>query len=202
MSDGIARKIRASISNIVDSGAHLDISKTAEAIAKKFGLSSRMLNYTHVEIRNMLNEVKYKATPYNERILFLPHCLKNTQKCIATYSDSGLECKECGNCQIAELKKIARGFGYKGVFITPGGSMVQKLIEKHNPAAALGVCCYDEANIAFEKLRGKKIAPQVVLLMRDGCKDTIANIEEVKEKMAMIDKEAVRNGKTGIKQKF
>jgi hypothetical protein len=187
MADGLTKRIRASISKLIDSGAHLDVSKTTEMIAKKLGLSERMINYTHIEIRNTLNEFGFKSTPYNERILFLPHCLKNSEKCTAKYNEEGLQCRDCGACQASELKKIAKELGYNAVFITPGGSMVEKLIEKHKPKAVLGVCCYEEANLAFDKFKGKNIAPQAILLLKDGCRNTLANIEEIKEKMRTID---------------
>lgn len=193
MANGITKRIRARVSKLVDSGAHLDISKTTEIIAKTLGLNQRLINYTHIEIRNNLNEIDFKSVPYRERILFLPHCMRNSKKCKAKSNSDGLQCRECGACQIAELKKIAREIGYKGVYITPGGSMVQRLIEKHKPRAVLGICCYDEANIAFDKLHGKKVAPQAILLLRDGCKDTLANIEEVREKMQIIDSKLVQN---------
>ena len=190
---GITKKIRARISTIIDRGTHLDISRSTQGIAKALGLNQRLIHYTHIELRNALNEVDFQATPYNERILFLPHCLKNSKKCKAPYTDEGLQCKECGACQTGELKAFAESLGYKGVFITPGGSMVQKIIEKKRPKAVVGVCCYEEANMAFDRLRGTGIAPQAVTLLKDGCKDTVANIEEVKEKMRLIDSETLKN---------
>ena len=192
MADGLTQKIRASISKLIDSGAHLDASKATEAIAKKFGLNQRMINYTHIELRNTLNEFDFKSTPYNQRILFLPHCLKDSEKCKAKYTDEGLQCLECGACQVKELKKMAKSLGYMGTYITPGGSMVEKIILKRNPKAVLGVCCYHEANLGFDSLKGKKISPQAVLLLKDGCRNTIANLEEVKEKMKMIDKKLLQ----------
>ncbi|MDD5148040.1 MAG: DUF116 domain-containing protein [Candidatus ainarchaeum sp.] len=192
MADGLTSKIRASISKLIDSGAHLDASKATEVIGKKLGLSERMINYTHIEIRNTLNEFDFKKTPYNERILFLPHCLKHSEKCIAKYNGDGLKCMDCGACQTSEIKKIAENLGYKGVFITPGGSMIKKIIAKYKPKAVLGVCCYEEANLAFDELKGKKVAPQAVLLLRDGCRNTLANIEEIREKMAMIDSKVAK----------
>ncbi|MBN1941442.1 MAG: DUF116 domain-containing protein [Candidatus Diapherotrites archaeon] len=193
MGNGNIKKIRATISRLIDKGTHLDVSRTTEIIAKKFGLNQRLICYTHIELRNTLNEIDFKATPYPQRILFLPHCMKNSEKCRAKYTEKGLECLDCGQCQISELKKNALDLGYNGVYVTPGGSMVQKIIEQKKPKAVLGVCCYEEANIAFDRLRGTGIAPQAVLLMRDGCKDTIVNTEEVKEKMQMIDKKLLNN---------
>jgi len=71
--------------------------------------------------------------------------------------------------------------------VCPGGSMVQALIEKHQPKAVLGICCFVEAQMAFEGLKGKNIGVQAVLLSKAGCVDTDINLEEVKEKMDLLE---------------
>lgn len=192
--DGITAKIKEHVARLVDKTTHLDVAETTEAIAKKLGLNERLVNYTHIELRNKLNEYGYKRVPFNERALFLPHCLRDSKECKAKYDEEGLHCKRCGKCQINELIDLAEEMDYEKVFVCPGGSMVQKLVKKYNPKAILGVCCYDEANMAFDKLRGTNVAPQAVLLLYDGCKDTKANIAEVKEKMSLIDKTAPQKG--------
>jgi len=65
--------------------------------------------------------------------------------------------------------------------------MVQKLVQKYRPKAIIGVCCYDEANMAFDKMQSFNISAQAVMLLKDGCKDTKVNLEEAREKMALID---------------
>ena len=184
----ITAKIKESVAEAIDRTTHLDAARVTQAIAKKFGLNDRMVNYTHIEVRNKLNEFGFKRTPYEKRILFLPHCLRNSKKCKADYIEEGLKCKRCGSCDIDRLLKIGEELGYSKSFITPGGSMVQKLIKKYNPEAIIGICCYHEANLGFDELRGTGIHAQVCLLMHDGCKDTKANIAEAKEKMELIDK--------------
>jgi hypothetical protein len=187
--DGIALKIRKTISHIIDSGAHQDVAKTTQLIAKKLGLSERLIKYTHIEIRNALNEAGFKMVPYGKRILFLPHCMRNPKKCRAKYGSEGLKCRRCGNCGLPELIKYAEELGYVGTYIVPGGSMMQKIVAEKKPSAIVGVCCYNEAQLAFEALRGKAIYPQAVLLLKDGCTDTRANVDEVKEKMRLISPE-------------
>ncbi|MAG22036.1 MAG: hypothetical protein CL943_01860 [Candidatus Diapherotrites archaeon] len=181
-------KIKEYIAILADKTTHLDVAKTTQAIAKKFGLSDRLVNYTHIELRNKMNEFGYRRIPFKDRALFIPHCLKNSAKCKAPYGDEGLECQRCGKCQITDLIGLAKEIGYGYVFVCPGGSMVQKLVQKYKPKAVLGVCCYDEANMGFEKFYGTQIAPQAALLLYDGCKDTKANLIEVREKMMLIDK--------------
>jgi hypothetical protein len=191
----LTSKIKEHIARLVDKTTHLNVAETTEAIAKKFGLSERLVNYTHIELRNKLNEYGYKRVPFKERVLFLPQCLRHSSACKAKYDGNGLACARCGNCQISELIALAENMGYGHVFVCPGGSMVHKLVKKHKPKAVLGVCCYDEANMAFDKLQGTGIAPQASLLLFDGCKDTKANIAEVKEKMSMINASPLKGRK-------
>lgn len=65
--------------------------------------------------------------------------------------------------------------------------MVLKLIKKYKPKAVLGVCCYKEAILAFDSLKETKVIPQAVLLTKTGCIDTDVNVDEVIEKMKMIE---------------
>ncbi|MEM0359744.1 MAG: DUF116 domain-containing protein [Candidatus Diapherotrites archaeon] len=188
-----AIQIKRAVSRLVDSGAHLSVASSTEFIAKKLGLSERWINYTHVEVRNRLNELEYKNTPYNERILFLPHCLRNSKECKATYTEEGLQCKGCGKCKLKDLIEMGKKRGYRACFVCPGGSMVQALIEKYKPKAVLGVCCFVEAQIAFENLKGKGIGVQAVLLSKAGCVDTDINLEEVREKMDLLEEKTEKN---------
>ncbi len=191
----ITGKIKDAIADIIDRTAHLDVAKATEAIAKRLGLNERLINYTHIEIRNRLNEYGFKATPFNERILFLPHCMRDTKLCKAKYNEEGLQCTLCGSCDLDELIRAAKHLGYKATYITPGGSMVQKLIRKYKPKAVMGVCCFEEANMAFDRLRGTGIHAQASLLLYDGCKDTKANLVDAREKMEAIDKALLENSK-------
>lgn len=192
MSDGLTAKIKETVASTIDSGAHINIAKTTQHIAKMFGLNDRLINYTHVEIRNKLNEFRYRTVPFNERILFLPQCLRVADFCKAPVTDEGFDLSACKNCEAAErcqvnaLKKMAEEKGYMKIAVAPGGSMVHKIIEKYNPKAVLGVCCYNEAVMALDKLKGTKIGAQSVLLMKEGCKDTQVNVDEVKEKLEMF----------------
>jgi hypothetical protein len=181
----VTDRIKEHIARLVDKTTHLDVAETTQGIAKKFGLNERLVNYTHIELRNKLNEYGYKRVPFEKRALFLPHCLKNSKECKAEYNDDGLQCQKCGKCQILELVSMAQEAGFGNVFVCPGGSMVKKLVKKYKPQAILGVCCYDEANMAFDAFQNTNISPQAALLLYDGCKDTKANLEEVKEKMRL-----------------
>ena len=189
-------KIRSYVGKVADTGAHLNAAKAAEKIGKKLGLSEAMIQFTHIELRNAVYEPSYKKIPYNERVVFLPHCSRNSKLCKAQSNGEGIECKHCGSCDITKIIKIAEKLGYKKAFVIPGGSMVKKLLAKYEPKASVGVCCFDEAQLAFDMLKGTHIVPQIVLLLKEGCKDTMINLPLVEQKMKMIDPSLLEVSKT------
>ncbi|MFA5357918.1 MAG: DUF116 domain-containing protein [archaeon] len=179
------QKIRAAIGKAVDSGTHLNAAEASEYIAKKLGLSDAMIQFTHIELRNTVFEPEYKKIPYNQRVLFLPHCARHSKNCKAKQTDEGIACAHCKSCDIDKAVKIAEELGYMKVFVVPGGSMVKKLLKKYKPKASLGVCCFHEAIMAFDMIKGTGIIPQVVLLLNDGCKDTKLNMPLLEERIRL-----------------
>lgn len=190
-SDGdevLIEKIRNMAVDLIDTGTHQDLAKTASFIAKTLGLNDRLINYTHIELRNKLNEFKFRKVPFKKRIIFLPQCLRNSKVCKAELTEEGWQCKECGGCIIPKINSMAKEIGYKKLFIVPGGSMVFNLINKYKPEAVVGVACFPELNLAVSRLKGEgHLAAQAVMLLKDGCKDTAVNFDEVKEKLDLIE---------------
>jgi len=187
MSESIYEKIRSAVGKAADAGSHLNAAKTAEAIAKRLGLSESMIQFTHIELRNAVYESDFKKAPFSERILFLPHCPRKIGKCKATQNGEGYECRACGCCDIDKAIKMAKKIGYKRIFIVPGGSMVKAILDKYKPKAAIGVCCFHEAIMTFDMLKNSGVAPQIVLLLKAGCKDTEINLNLLEEKLKLID---------------
>ena len=178
-------KIRGAVGRVVDSGVHLNAAKAADGIGKKLGLSDRMVEFTHIELRNYIYEPEFRKIPIKDRVLFLPHCVRNTKVCKAEHTNEGIVCKHCGGCNLDKAIKLAKGLEYKKIFIVPGGRMVKKIIDKHKPKASIGVCCFEEAQLAFDMLKNTEVTPQVVLLLKDGCKDTVINLPMLEEKLSI-----------------
>ena len=130
------------------------------------------LNQKHME--------EFRKIPYEDRILFLPQCMRNADVCKAENTEMGYVCKHCGACSISEIKKTAEEIGYK-VFIVPGGRMIYKIVKKFRPKAAVGVACSFELAEAMEKLTEARLTGQGVLLDKDGCRNTCVNKESTIE---------------------
>ncbi len=94
------------------------------------------------------------ATPFEERILFLPICLKPADCLGEVDRDQGLVCDwRCPECPLALLRQEALSLGYGHVYVVPSSRLmphqgllpsdqfVRAKIREHDAAAALGVCC-------------------------------------------------------------
>ena len=128
---------------------------------------------------NKLNKTRFKETPYKDRAIFLPQCLRNPD-CKAKTTEDGIQCLSCGKCNISKFKKQVEALGYK-FFIVPGFSLTKKLIKKYKPKAVLGVGCIDELNEAKETIKKSNIIAQGLPLLKDGCVNTEVDWEKLRE---------------------
>lgn len=129
---------------------------------------------------------RFAATPFADRIVLVPHCMRNTAVCTAREVGAYYVCAECGGCAISAISKKARELGYKGVFILKGGRGIEKLIAEHRPGAILGVACYFEGAQGFEQAGTTGAAIQFVALSKDGCVNTAVDVDIVLQKMSAV----------------
>ena len=150
---------------------------------KKFsgmiGLDETIVDHIGVEVRNKVNEQEFQSIDPQDKLLILPHCLRNPH-CKAKLEPSGLVCVNCKKCVIGNLKQNAEEMGYK-VFVIPGSTFLKKIVEQNHFKAVLGVACYQDLNLSMMKL--SKFSPQGVVLSRDGCFKTKVDTKAVLERM-------------------
>jgi len=120
--------------------------------------------------------------PY-ERILLLPHCLRQSSSCRASYNQEGLQCAACNTeCVVNILRGAALEAGYKGVCVAPGGHLALKYVQEKKPRAIVAVACEKELREGVEGV--KDLAelielPVIVIipLVKDGCIDTEVDVQ-------------------------
>jgi len=121
----------SSIMRIVKKIAKTKISGVAlqklEQVATKMGVEENELLRLYVETKNRSLIKNFSSTPYNERALLLPQCLR-AKDCPAELGKYGYECQQCGRCSIAKIIQLTKDLGYKGTFILPGGSLAKKIL--------------------------------------------------------------------------
>ncbi|MFH1127206.1 MAG: DUF116 domain-containing protein [archaeon] len=134
-----------------------------------------------VELKNKANEDKYKKS--KKRILLAPHCLRSLD-CPAPSTRKGIQCKSCGRCPYAEIKKEADKLGMK-LYILAGSSAVKHIADTEKFEGALLLACNYELNKVMRYLAPYNIVPYGVPLTKDGCFDTKANLERLYGAMRM-----------------
>jgi hypothetical protein len=158
-----------------------------------FRIDEGVLDQMLVQIRNNLYHEAYAKTPPGKRAIFLPQCLRNSN-CPAKLTPEGIKCVECGQCGIADLKKIAESNGYL-FFIVPGSSFVKRMVRKYKPEAILGVGCPMEVKEGTAMMASIGLPVQGVMLLKDGCVDTRVSVGELLEKIYL------NNGKGKVDEK-
>ncbi len=159
-----------------------ELKKLAAAVLDKLGLPPTYLGFTMVAANNEFWRDQFAAVPHSRRLLLLPHCLRDREACQGTYSALGLTCAECGACELLDLKREAEALGYK-VLIAEGTPAVVQLVLSGRADALLGVACLDSFEEAFANVAEMGIPHVAVPLLRDGCADTVAELDVVRRWM-------------------
>ena len=181
--------IRGKIIEHLEMAAASGASSSPEVLAESVINSAKivdedLINFTRIEATNVLNRVNYELVPMEDRILLIPHCLRDAEACIAPIDDEGYHCQKCGACVIAEITEEAEAKGIKW-FMVGGGSHAIRIVKNARPKAVLGIACYDDAKLATEKINGYGIPTQAVLLSKAGCVNTEVDFEVVTDAIAI-----------------
>jgi uncharacterized protein len=185
----MARKI---VQEFLRFGLDFSIKSNVRKVARILGVSPDMVDRIYIELRNEIDKEKFSETELSERVLLLPQCLRNSRECKALLEDRGFRCAPVNgcstNCPVHQIKSVADELGYT-TFILPGGSMSVEILRSIQPKAIVAVACFGELEIGMTRVKKngeiKKIRAQMIPLLKDGCKDTMVNIDEVFESLRL-----------------
>ncbi|BAG14240.1 MAG: hypothetical protein Ta2C_01310 [Candidatus Endomicrobiellum trichonymphae] len=158
--------------------------------------SKEQIYKTFTYKQNKLQVNKFASVPFNNRIVFVPHCMRNTAVCAAIEKDSCYICAECDGCKISDITKLIRKLNYRDLYIVKGGRVIGKIIRKQKPEAIVGIACFFEGNQAFKILKDENVAVQFVPLTKDGCAATDTDLAEVEKVLNILSvPRQIRNDK-------
>ena len=138
------------------------------------------LGWTMVLIGSKLWMRRVINVPISQRLLLLPRCLRNTEKCPAALDAEGLHCQQCGACELGHLKSTAETLGYR-VLIAEGSPVVMQWILSGRACAILGVGCLRSLEKAFDKLQLAGVPALAVPLHTSTCRDSTTDVDWVLE---------------------
>jgi len=148
----------------------------------KFSKRSKEHTYKNfTDKRNKLQKRKFASVSFSERLVFVPHCMRNVAICTAKEKDSYYTCSECSGCKINKINKLAKKLNYQALCILKGGRAIEKIIKEQKPRAIIGIACFFEGYQAFKILENTDVVVQFIPLKKDGCVDTDIDIEEAEK---------------------
>jgi geranylgeranyl pyrophosphate synthase len=168
------------------------LEKLGDEILSRLNLSQEFLGFVMVAIGSEFWRESFAATPYNRRLLVLPHCLRKKVVCKGAYSAEGLECARCGACAICELQSEAEKLGY-GVIISEGTPAVVQAITSGRADAILGVACLDSLEKCFRRVFQMGVPYAGIPLLGNGCVETEAEIDAIREMLRVHSNGGVRS---------
>jgi hypothetical protein len=171
-------------------GVHKTVGKTMQKMIKRFriqeatglNLSDAVLllqDLIDIQARNLVEREKFVQA--RKRALFLPHCSRKymDSRCKAVFDPNipSYVCAHCSpDCSINKAVSFAEKKGCD-VYILPGSSCVPKILKEKHYEGIVGVACGEEIRMSGEILKGMDVAGQAVPLIKNGCANTIFNVE-------------------------
>ncbi|MDR2203017.1 MAG: DUF116 domain-containing protein [Nitrososphaerota archaeon] len=171
-------------------GIHTTVLKASVDIIKKFNIEEvtginindaivLLHDLVDMQVANLNDRNKFLES--KKRALLLPHCARNylDSRCKAVF-DANIPsyiCSHCSNdCIVNHVNKIAKEKGYD-VFVLPGGSCIPKIFSNTKYEGVVGVACGEEAKMLRPLLSNMNIAVQSIPLIKNGCVNTVFNME-------------------------
>ena len=140
-------------------------------ILEELGMPEAYLGWAMVAVATAFWRDQVAATPYHRRLLLLPHCLRDAERCPARFNELGLLCRDCGACHLMELRTRAERLGYN-VLIAEGSPVVMQIIIGGHADALVGVSCLNVLERSLEKILLAGIPCMAVPLLANTCRNT------------------------------
>ncbi|MDR3111549.1 MAG: DUF116 domain-containing protein [Elusimicrobiota bacterium] len=158
-------------------------------ICKSNRTNKQQIYVKFTEQQNIVYLKKFSKIPFEKRIIFVPHCMRNSNVCRAVEKGAWYVCVECGQCKISKINKMAKNLNYLALCILKGGRAIEKIINEIKPQAIVGVSCFFEGEQAFKLLENSGLAVQFIPLVKDGCTNTDVDLQAVEKVLSLKEKE-------------
>ena len=162
----------------------------------------------------------FAATPYGQRLLLLPFCLRPRDCPAKLDPEIGLLCPgDCQGCELGKIKSEAQALGYGAIYVVPSSRLtklkglppsdqfIKAKVRQHSPGAVLGVTCpwylrhrlLDKHRVgrggyaySSEPHNGtkQKSAVQGVLMDSRNCRSGTVNWQRVRQSLYLSEKKA------------
>lgn len=159
--------------------ARHEMERAARRVLAELALPDCFTGWTMVALASAFWSDQVAAVPPSRRLLLLPHCLRDVERCPAEFNAVGLVCRNCGACPLGALRTEAESHGYR-VLVAEGSPAVMQLILSGHADALLGAACLDVLERTFDKILLAGIPSMAVPLLCNGCRNTSAELDGIR----------------------
>ncbi|MFM8579310.1 MAG: polyprenyl synthetase family protein, partial [Planctomycetaceae bacterium] len=145
---------------------------------REVALDESHLDYAAVIVNNESWRDQLAAVPFERRLLLMPKCLREENRCPAPFDEFGLLCKQCGLCSIQDFQAEAERLGY-AVLVAEGSALVMAMIQTGRIEAIVGISCMPVLETTFPHVLDAAIPAVAVPLLQDDCIDTAVDVDWV-----------------------
>lgn len=161
------------------------LTRHAEQLLASLGLNGRGFDhYAMIELNNAVWTPYFPHIARKQRLLLLPFCLRKQPGCPAAHDELGLICRGCGQCGIPRLSNEADALDMP-VLVAESSSAVADWVEQGEIQAVVGVSCLESLEKSFPSMLRSAVPGIAVPLLRDGCKDTVFDPDDLKRALAV-----------------
>jgi hypothetical protein len=171
-------------------GMHRTLLKNVQDIIRKFRIQEAtglnlsdavvlLQDFIDLQAVNLLERRRFLQA--KKRVLFLPHCSRKymDNRCKAFFDASipSYTCAHCSpDCLVNKADCLAKEKGYD-VYVLPGASCIPKILKTNRYEGVVGVACGEEMKLSGELLSSMDVAGQAIPLIKNGCANTVFNME-------------------------
>ncbi len=170
--------------NILLSGL-LILEGHVKAFFRLTGLDDSIIDNVVIQLQNKISLRQFNTHSPTKTAIFYPQCLRSID-CTAKLSPEGIQCVNCGRCEMGAAKKIMEERGYN-VFIVPGSSFIKRMILKYDIKAIVGIGCTSEIKSGLEFCHRFGLPAIGMVLDKDGCISTTLDWDVFYDTLDMDD---------------
>ena len=148
----------------------------AATVLEREGMDAEFKRFAMVLVSNAAWSDTLAGIPYNRRLLLMPQCLRDAERCEGKIDEFGLVCAHCGRCPIHDLQTEAERLGYV-VLVAEGTAVVTSLIATGQIEAIVGVSCLSVLERVFPFMEAGAVPGVAIPLLYDGCVDTCVELD-------------------------
>ena len=156
----------------------------AVRVGKIFGIKRRQLEGSFVAVSNLIFMKSKIKVPANKLLVVVPHCLQ-LASCPHKITRDTNNCKRCGKCNIGDLMKLSKEFGFI-FFVATGGTLARQIVKENRPQAVLAIACERDLMSGIQDVYPLPAVGVLNIRPNGPCFNTRVDIEEFKKVLRQI----------------